>query len=86
MLQTSDRFKKDIKKYSDAIERVENDQDKVVAKKLLNDLIYEVKNMDNMFMDMVYTRQLPAMGQEIKSKIVDIRKQLNSKLKLKDSE
>lgn len=80
MLQRTERFQNDVKKYTTAIEKLEG-QEKLEAKKLLNDLIYEVKNMDNMFLDMVYAKQLPSMGGEMKDKIINIRKQLDSKLK-----
>jgi hypothetical protein len=85
MLQNTERFKTDLARYSDAIDKISNEQEKLAAKKLLNDLIYEVKNMDNMYVDMVYAKQLPTMGNEMRGKIVNLRKQLESKLKLVQS-
>ena len=82
MLQQADRFQNDIKKYNEAIEKIAEEQTKLEAKRLLNDLVYEVKNMDNMYVDMVYAKQLPTIGNEIREKIVGLRKQLNKKLKL----
>ena len=81
MLQQADRFQNDIKKYNEAIEKIAEGQTKLEAKRLLNDLVYEVKNMDNMYVDMVYAKQLPTIGNEIRDKIRSIRKQLDSKLK-----
>ena len=81
MLQNNERFKTDLARYSDAIDKISNEHEKLAAKKLLNDLIYEVKNMDNMYVDMVYAKQLPTMGNEMREKIVTLRKQLESKLK-----
>jgi hypothetical protein len=82
MLQSTERFKNDLARYTDAIDKISNEQEKLAAKKLLNDLIYEVKNMDNMYVDMVYAKQLPTMGNEMRDKIGSIRKQLDTKLKL----
>jgi hypothetical protein len=82
MLQTTSRFQNDIARYKESIDKISNEQAKLEAKRLLNDLIYEVKNMDNMYVDMVYAKQLPTMGNEIRDKIVNLRKQLNQKLKL----
>ena len=82
MLQQADRFQTDVKKYNEAIEKIAEEQTKLEAKRLLNDLVYEVKNMDNMYVDMVYAKQLPTIGNEIREKIVGLRKQLNKKLKL----
>lgn len=81
MLQNTERFKNDLARYTDAIDKIPNEQDKLEAKKLLNDLIYEVKNMDNMYVDMVYAKQLPTMGNEMREKIVVLRKQLDNKIK-----
>jgi hypothetical protein len=81
MLQSTERFKNDLARYSDAIDKITNEQEKLAAKKLLNDLIYEVKNMDNMYVDMVYAKQLPTMGNEMRDKIGSIRKQLDAKIK-----
>jgi hypothetical protein len=81
MLQNTERFKTDLARYSDAVDKISNEQEKLAAKKLLNDLIYEVKNMDNMYIDMVYAKQLPTMGNEMRDKIISIRKQLDNKIK-----
>ena len=54
---------------------------KTEANTLLNNLIYEVKNMDNMYMDMIYSKQLPSLGGELAGKIASLRKQLDSKLR-----
>jgi hypothetical protein len=58
-----------------------NEQDKIEATRLLNDLIFAVKNMDNMYVEMVYAKQLPTQGDEMRNKIVSIRKQLDNKIK-----
>jgi hypothetical protein len=67
-------------RYNSAIDKISNEQEKLAAKKLLNDLIYEVKNMDNMYIDMVYAKQLPTMGNDMREKIVSIRKKLEQLL------
>jgi hypothetical protein len=85
MLQNTERFKNDLARYSDAIDKISNEQEKLAATRLLNDLIHEVKNMDNMYVDMVYAKQLPTMGNEMRDKIGSIRKQLDTKLKLVQS-
>jgi hypothetical protein len=82
MLQSTERFKNDLARYTDAIDKIPNEQEKLAAKKLLNDLIYEVKNMDNMYVDMVYAKQLPTMGNEMRDKISSIRKQLDKKIQI----
>ena len=83
MIQNTERFKADVKRYSEAIEKITDGQSKTEAKSLLNNLINEVKNMDNMYMDMVYSKQLTSLGGEIRDKITSLRKQLDSKLGVK---
>ena len=84
MLQQADRFQTDVKKYNEAIESMVDGPEKLEAKRLLNDLIHEVKNMDNMYVDMVYAKQLPTMGNEMRDKIRSIRKKLDSKIGKKE--
>ena len=84
MLQRAERFQNDVKKYNEAIEKIVEEQEKLEAKRLLNDLIHEVKNMDNMYVDMVYAKQLPTMGNEMRDKIRSIRKKLDSKIGKKE--
>jgi len=81
MLQNTERFKTDLARYKESIDKITNEQEKLAATRLLNDLIYEVKNMDNMYVDMVYAKQLPTMGNEMRDKIGSIRKKLDSKIK-----
>lgn len=80
MLQRTNRFQNDIARYREAIEKLNEGVDQLEAKRLLNDLIHEVKNMDSMYEDMVYGKQLPTMGKDMREKIGLIRKNLESKL------
>jgi hypothetical protein len=80
LLEDNERFQKDIKRYNDAIEKINDPKTKLETKRLLNDLIYEVKKMDNMYMDMIYSRQISTMGNEMRDRIVSIRKKLEEKV------
>jgi hypothetical protein len=51
------------------------------SQQLLNKLIAEIKKLDSMHMEMVYSRQLPTMGGEMKQDITAIRKRLETRLK-----
>jgi hypothetical protein len=48
---------------------------------LLKRLVGEIKKLDSMHMEMVYTRQLPSMGGDMKQGITAIRRQLENKIK-----
>ncbi len=81
-IYSTDRFQNDLKKYKSAVEKISNEAEKAEAQKILNDLILNVKRMDNMYLDMVYSGQLTSVGSEMREKILDIRKRLESKLKI----
>lgn len=81
MLQNNPRYKNDIDRYTKAIQNMEDGPAKDEVKKLLNDLIYAVKEMDNRFLDMIYSKQLPSIGNEMRDRITDLRKKLESRVK-----
>jgi hypothetical protein len=85
MLQQTERFQTDVKRYREQIDKMVNEQDKLEATRLLNDLIFEVKHMDNMYVEMVYSKQLPTQGNEIRDKIVSIRRKLDNKINSSES-
>jgi septal ring factor EnvC (AmiA/AmiB activator) len=82
LLSDNQRFRDDIKRYTEAINNLQDQQQKSQATRLLNDLIQAVKQMDNRYLDMVYARQLPSMGNEMRDSITHIRKQLENTLRL----
>jgi hypothetical protein len=51
------------------------------SQQLLNKLIGEIKKLDSMHMEMVYSRQLPSMGGEMKQDITAIRQKLETRIK-----
>jgi hypothetical protein len=51
------------------------------SQQLLNKLIGEIKKLDNMHMEMIYSRQLPTMGGDMKQDITNIRKQLETRIR-----
>jgi hypothetical protein len=54
------------------------------VKELLNKLVAEVRKLDTMHMEMIYTKQMPSMGADMKQDILTLRKKLDSKLKSLD--
>jgi len=77
----SERFKKDVQKYDTAIRTMNDCPIKEEAKRLLADLVFEVKKMDSMYMDMVYNRQLGSVGNEFRDRISQYRKKLDEVVK-----
>lgn len=81
LLQRSSRFQEDCVKYRTAIDSMPDGAAKQESQQLLNKLIAEIKKLDSMHMEMVYSRQLPTMGDEMKQDITTIRKRLETRLK-----
>ena len=81
LLQRSSRFQEDCAKYRTAIDNMPDGAAKQESQQLLNKLIAEIKKLDSMHMEMVYSRQLPTMGGEMKQDITAIRKRLETRLK-----
>jgi hypothetical protein len=48
---------------------------------LLQKLTYSIKKLDNMHLEMIYSRQLPTMGNEMKDEISDLRKKLETRIR-----
>ena len=81
LLQRSSRFQEDCAKYRTAIGTMPDGQAKQESQQLLNKLIGEIKKLDSMHMEMVYSRQLPSMGGDMKQNITDIRKKLETRIR-----
>ena len=80
-IKKSKIFQADLARYSTIIESMPEGPLKIETGRLLSSLISEVRKMDEMHTEMIYTKQLPSMGQEFREKIGTIRKQLDQKLK-----
>ena len=77
----STRFQEDCARYRTAIDTMPDGPVKQESQQLLNKLISEIKKLDPMHMEMIYTKQMPSMGSDMKQDILTLRKKLDSKLK-----
>ena len=77
----STRFQEDCERYRTAIDGMSDGPAKHESQQLLNKLIAEIKKLDSMHMEMIYSRQLPSMGSDMKEGITATRKKLETKLK-----
>lgn len=81
-LQRSNRFQEDYLRYRAAIDLMPDGSAKQESQQLLNKLVSAIKTLDSMHMEMVYGRQLPTTGSDLKQDIADIRKKLEIKTRL----
>ena len=84
LLQKSSRFQEDYERYLTAIDTMPDGAVKQETQQLLNKLVAEIKKLDSMHMEMIYTKQMPSMGADLKQDILTLRKKLDSKLKSLD--
>ena len=81
LLQRSSRFQEDCARYRTAIETMPNGAAKQESQQLLNKLIAEIKKLDSMHMEMIYSHQLPSMGSDMKQNITALRKKLETRIR-----
>jgi hypothetical protein len=81
LLEKSSRFQEDYNRYQSIIAEMPESDFKQDVSQLLKKLVGEIKKLDSMHMEMVYTRQLPSMGSDMKQEIAAIRRQLETKIK-----
>jgi hypothetical protein len=81
LLEKSSRFQEDYTRYQSIIAEMPEGDFKQDVNQLLKKLVVEIKKLDSMHMEMVYTRQLPSMGTDMKQEITTIRKNLETKIK-----
>jgi hypothetical protein len=81
LLQKSSRFQEDYERYCAAIDTMPDGAVKQESQQLLNKLVAEIKKLDSMHMEMIYNRQLPTIGGEMKQDITAIRKKLETRLR-----
>jgi hypothetical protein len=81
IIQNHPRFKKDYEYYLTKIQEIPEGEFKQEVTQLLNKLVAEVRKLDNMHMEMIYSRQLPTIGGEMKQSITATRKKLETRIK-----
>jgi hypothetical protein len=77
----STRFQEDCARYRTAIDAIPDGPAKQESQQLLNKLIAEIKKLDSMHMEMIYTKQIPSIGSDMRQNILSIRQKLDTKLK-----
>jgi hypothetical protein len=81
LLQKSSRFQQDHERYLAKIQQIPEGTFKQEVTELLNKLVFEVKKLDSMHIEMVITKQMPSIGSDMRQNILSIRQKLDNKLK-----
>jgi hypothetical protein len=80
-IHKSGRFKNDYDRYKAAIDTLPEGDFKSRMSLTLDKLVSEIKKLDGLHAEMVYTKQLPSMGTDLKSIITELRRDLDIGLK-----
>lgn len=81
LLQKTPRFQQDHERYLAKIASIPDGEFKQEVRDLLNKLVAEVRKLDSMHMELIYSRQMPNTGSDIKQDITSLRKKLDHRLK-----
>jgi len=80
-IRQSKAFQNDLIRYNTVINQLPDGNEKNELTRLLSNLIYEVKKLDDLHSELIYNKQMPSMGKEFRDKITNTRKLLESKIK-----
>lgn len=80
-LENSERFKKEYREFSDKISKIENEQLRKELSAKLTELLKEVRYIDSQHEEILMRKALPATVPETRSKLAEIRKYLDRRLK-----
>lgn len=79
IIQSNKRYQNDIDRYNSILENIPEGTEKEEFRTLVNSLVREVKKMDGMYLDLIYTNQITTVGNEMREKITLIRKKIEEK-------
>lgn len=79
-LLRSERFQNEYNSFKTKIDAITNTSVKAELEVLLNTLVSEVKLLDSQHQDIASSKNLVTTNNDIKGKIADIRKKIDSKL------
>lgn len=80
-IHKSGRFQNDYDKYKSAISVLPEGEFKSRMSLTLEKLVAEIKKLDGLHAEMIYTKQLPSMGTDLKNNIIELRRDLEIGLK-----
>jgi hypothetical protein len=80
-LLKSEKFQKEYKDFQDKISTVTNENIKKELEGLLSKLVNEVKSLDLQHQELSTTKQFPITASDARSNIIEIRKQIDRRLR-----
>ena len=79
-LSNSPRFKEDYNNLSNRIDKITNEKLQSELRKLLVQLVNEVRNIDKNHERLLYDKKLPDSTVDSKSKLLEIRRKIDKRL------
>lgn len=77
----SKKFQEEYNTYKTVIEQIDNEKIKADLETLLSKLILEVRAVDQQHQELLATRKMPALTDDSKTRILEIRKQLDRRVR-----
>lgn len=75
------KFQDDLRLFKETSKKIENPQIKLKFDKLVQDLISEVRKIDNTHQEMIFGNQLPQNVGDYRERVTSIRKQIDTMIK-----
>lgn len=79
-LSKSQRFLQEYNGWNEKIQKITDPNIQNEMKKLLNQLVSEVKSIDRQHEDLILTNQLPTAVKDYQSNLTEIRKKIHQKI------
>ena len=79
-LYKSERFQQEYKDFKTRISRVTDEKLKITLENFLNKLASHTKNLDNQHEEMIFSKQMKSMSNDLRDNILEVRKTLDKKL------
>lgn len=79
-LYKSERFQQEYNDFKTRISRVTDEKLKITLENFLNKLASHTKNLDNQHEEMIFSKQMKSMSNDLRDNILEVRKTLDKKL------
>jgi|SRR6056300_983467 hypothetical protein len=79
-LYKSERFQKEYNDFKTRISRVTDEKLKITLENFLNKLASHARNLDNQHEEMIFSKQMKSMSNDLRDNILEVRKTLDKKL------
>jgi hypothetical protein len=79
-LLKSERFQNEYNDFKNRISKVTDERLKITLENYLNKLVTHAKNLENQHLEMIFSKQMRSMSNDLRDNILEVRKTIDKKL------